>query len=392
MSSVVASLVHRISFNQVGAAFIVLAGLLGIQQILMHHINNYLMFSRPFFNLIEGKDLYLDYPNYYLDIYKYSPAFALLFAPLSLMPDEAGIVVWNMINAAVLITALKYFIKDDRLTVYALLIVLLEAVTSLQNLQSNCLLAGLIILTYTNLRKRNIVWAAVSVSLAAYIKIYGIAAAAFAIFFKERFRFGFVGLLSLLLLFLAPLLVLDLDVLILNYKSWMKVVGSSATRSQISVMGILQTWFGWTGSFRAVQAAGALIVVAPLAQAGKWKEHHFQQLYVASILMFVVLFNQMAESPTYVIALSGVAIWFLSFERPSALDIGLLVLVLLVTSLSSTDLFPKYLREHFVKPYTLKAVPVLLVWIKVQWQLWHAGDTVAYRAFSRSDPDDLTLS
>ena len=165
------SFIHRFSFKQISIAFIVLAALLGVQQVLLHHYNNYLMFSKPFFNLIEGKDLYLEYPNYYYDIYKYSPAFALLFAPFSMLPDAVGIVLWNMLNAIVFVIALKHFFKDDRLCIYALLIVLLEAITSLQNLQSNCLLSGLIILTYTNLKKKNIVWAALCVSFATYIKI-----------------------------------------------------------------------------------------------------------------------------------------------------------------------------------------------------------------------------
>ena len=147
----------------------------------------------------------------------------------------------------------------------------------------------------------------------------------------------------------------------------------------MSVMGILQTWFGWTGSYSKVQIIGFLLVITPLVQFKKWNENYFQQLYVASILMFVVLFNQMAESPTYIIPLAGVAIWFLSFKKASSLDIGLLIFVLFLTSLSSTDLFPKYVREHFVRPYTLKALPVLLVWIRLQWQLWVEKKSTKYR-------------
>ncbi len=378
------SFIHRFSFMQVAIAFIVLSGLLGLQQVLLHNINNYLMFSKPIFNLIYGKDLYIEYPEFYFDIYKYSPTFALLFAPFSILPDSVGIICWNLLNATVFVVAIKQLFKNDQLCIFAILIVLLEAITSLQNLQSNCLLSGLIILTYTNLKNKNIFWAALCVSLAFYIKIYGIAAMAFAIFFKEKFKFGFVSGLFLILLFLSPLLVLNYDSLLLNYKSWMSIVGVSATGSQMSVMGILHTWIGWEGSFSVIQITGFLLVITPLVQFNKWKENYFQQLYVASILMFVVLFNQMAESPTYIIPLAGVAIWFLSFEKASSLDIGLLIFVLLLTSLSSTDLFPKYVREHFVRPYTLKALPVLIVWLRVQYQLWFDQEGIRYRLFSRA--------
>jgi len=384
MNKKLTAFIHRFSFKQVGIAFIVLAALLGVQQILLHNINNYLMFSKPFFNLLQGKNLYLEYPLYYFDIYKYSPAFALLFAPLSLLSDNMGIILWNMLNATVFVLAIKHFFNNDRLCVYALLIVLLEAITSLQNLQSNCLLSGLIMLTYTHLLKRKFFQAALYVSLAAFIKIYGIAAMVLAIFFRERFKFGFASLFFLVVLFLSPLLLLNYDAFILNYKSWMEVVSISATGSQMSVMGLMQTWFGWQGSFRAVQLIGLFILLTPLVQVRYYTQIWFQQLFVASILMFVVLFNQMAESPTYIIPLAGVAIWFLSFNKPSSFDIALLLLVLLLTSLSSTDLFPRFVREQYVRPYTLKALPVLLVWIRLQWQLWFDKDAGRYKLFTQS--------
>lgn len=36
-----------------------------------------------------------------------------------------------------------------------------------------------------------------------------------------------------------------------------------------------------------------------------------------------------------------------------------------LTSLSPSDLFPKYLRDEFVRPYALKALPCAIIWIKL---------------------------
>jgi len=47
---------------------------------------------------MEGKDLYAPYPNEYWDLYKYSPTFALLMAPLALLPTLAGLAGWNLLN------------------------------------------------------------------------------------------------------------------------------------------------------------------------------------------------------------------------------------------------------------------------------------------------------
>ena len=97
--------IERFSFNQVSIVFILLSGVLALQQILLHHINNYLIFSKPFFNLLAGNDLYQEYPQFYYDTFKYSPAFALLFAPMSLLPDYIGPIIWNLLNETVFVIA-----------------------------------------------------------------------------------------------------------------------------------------------------------------------------------------------------------------------------------------------------------------------------------------------
>jgi hypothetical protein len=47
-----------------------------------------------------------------------------------------------------------------------------------------------------------------------------------------------------------------------------------------------------------------------------------------------------------------------------------LVLVIVVTVLSSSDLMPKALQRDLFDPYRLKTIPVLLVWVLTQIQLW----------------------
>jgi hypothetical protein len=88
----------------------------------------------------------------------------------------------------------------------------------------------------------------------------------------------------------------------------------------------------------------------------------------ASLLVWCVIFNHLAESPSFVIALCGVALWFVN-EKATPITIFLLALTLLLSSLSPTDLFPKYLREHYVIPYVLKGLPCVLVWIYMQYEL-----------------------
>jgi hypothetical protein len=84
--------------------------------------------------------------------------------------------------------------------------------------------------------------------------------------------------------------------------------------------------------------------------------------------MWMLIFNHKAESPTFIIAVTGIAIWFFSAAREKV-DVVLMVLVFILTCLSPTDLFPRSWRNDWVVPYSLKALPCVLVWIKINFDL-----------------------
>ncbi|MBK9763995.1 MAG: hypothetical protein IPO87_11685 [Flavobacteriales bacterium] len=77
-----------------------------------------------------------------------------------------------------------------------------------------------------------------------------------------------------------------------------------------------------------------------------------------------MIFNHKAESPTFVIAMTGVALWFVRSVK-NGVNIGLFVFAILFTTLSPTDIFPRPLREGLVVPFVLKGVPCILIWAKV---------------------------
>ena len=51
----------------------------------------------------------------------------------------------------------------------------------------------------------------------------------------------------------------------------------------------------------------------------------YQLLLLASTLIFVIIFSSSSESPTYIIAIAGVAIWFMNLERPVTLAGDILI-------------------------------------------------------------------
>jgi hypothetical protein len=68
------------------------------------------------------------------------------------------------------------------------------------------------------------------------------------------------------------------------------------------------------------------------------------------------------------LAISGVAIWFFG-QKSSPWRWVLLALALVFTQLSPTDIFPAAIRDQWVAPYVLKAVPCIAIWISITYEL-----------------------
>jgi hypothetical protein len=100
-----------------------------------------------------------------------------------------------------------------------------------------------------------------------------------------------------------------------------------------------------------------------------YKVEKFRLLLLSSVLIFTVIFSTGSESPTYIIAFMGFALWFVLIKKINYFHVFLLIFTLAVSSFSPSDLFPAYLREHFVKPYALKALPLVIVWLLIIYEM-----------------------
>jgi hypothetical protein len=339
------------------------------------HYNNYIIFTEAFHHLVLQEDLYSLYPEEHWDYYKYSPTFALFMGPFALLPDWMGLILWNLLNALILVYAvfgLQGLAKDNGWLIW---LVLVEMVTSLQNSQSNVLMAGLVIFAFNYQEKRQPALASLMLAFSIYVKLFSLAALSIGILTKQRFRFGLWWLLWMAILGIFPLMVVTPQHLIGQYQAWWQLLQDDHTLSLgLSVMGWLQTWFGVTVDKQMVVLAGAFLYLIPFSMFRWYSAQRFRLLILSSVLIWMVVFNHKAESPTFIIALSGVAIWFLVQSR-RWYDIVLFLLVIVFTSLSPTDIFPASLRQNLFEPYVLKAVPCILVWVRVNVEIFRQGGT-----------------
>ena len=332
--------------------------------------NNYLIFKTSFIHLVEYKDLYIEHLSDHIDYFKYSPSFAALMMPFAYVPDWIGLPCWNILNALVLASALVNLpYLENRVKSSMLAFALIETLTSLQNSQSNALIAGLIIWTFICLERKKIVWAALLVALSIYIKIFGMLGFILFLFYPNKWKAAAWSILWMILIGILPLAFISTQQLVYLYKSWGNLLSWDVNASVgLSVQGWLISWFGIDTPKNLVLGIGAIVLLLPLLNFKQWKFPIFRILYLSAILIWMVIFNHKAESPTFVIAFSGVVIWAFS-QKLNSFHKTLFIVCFVLCSLSPTDFFPLYLKQHFVKPFVLKAVPVIAIFVIIIHQI-----------------------
>lgn len=333
------------------------------------HYNNYIIFKQSFFHLINNTDLYILHPDKQWDLYKYSPTFALLMAPMALLPDWLGLLLWNALNVFVFFWALwKVPFEGERKRWLALAFILIELITSIQNSQSNALIAGMLIFAFLAMEKRQLAIASLLITGTVFIKLFGIVAFALLIFYPNKFKAVLYTIGWTIVLAALPLAVVSPSQLIAQYQSWLYMLQNDHSISWgFSVAGWLYTWFGIEMKSYNV-LIGAILLLLPLAKYKLYAEVKFRLFFLASLLIWVVIFNHKAESPTFIIAVSGIAIWFFS-QTVKFENLVLIVLALVFTILSPTDIFPRYIRNTYIAPYAVKAVPCIIIWVKIVYDM-----------------------
>lgn len=328
--------------------------------------NNYVIFKQSHFHLLNDSNLYRNYYSEHGDLYKYSPTFALFFGAFSYFPNLLGLTLWNVLNCIVFFLSIyKLPLLDNRKKLLLLLFCLIELMTAMQNEQSNALLAGLIILGFGMLEKKNYLLATLLIVGTVYIKLFGIVAFSLFLLYPKKWKLALYTLLWMIVLFVLPLIFIDFSSLKTQYQNWGVLLQSDHDASiGLSVIGFLKSWFNVEANKFYTVLTGALIFCLPLIRFRKYSHFLYRVLMLSSVLIWVIIFNHKAESSTFIIAISGIALWFYLSPK-SILNLVLLILAFIFISLSPTDIFPRSIRENYVIPYVLKAVPAIVIWLKI---------------------------
>ena len=353
--------------------------------------NNFLIFRWSFLNLASGHDMYAAQPQHHTDLYKYSPSFAVLFAPFALIPFSISLALWDALNALLLFFAVDRLLPRREAAI-ALALIYLEVLRSMQRSQSNSLVTALVILAFLAFERRRQLGAAISIAIGAAVKIFPLAALALAIFYARRMRFALLMVAAMVLVLALPLLVVSPAELAAQYQSWraieavdaLSVGGGGGGGLYGGVMQQLRLIFGVSWPNWPVQLAGTVLLMLPLARWRNWADASFRLRFLCALLVYMVIFNHQSESPSFVIAVTGIAIWFVTTPR-SWWHTTILVLTIIVVSISSTDITPKSWQQHFFVRYRLKTIPCTIAWLTMIWEL------LAFRRLESGEARELDV-
>jgi hypothetical protein len=235
------------------------------------------------------------------------------------MPDWLGLNLWNLLNSLVLLAAIYYLPKvNDYQKGLVSLIVLIELITSMQNHESNALIAGLLVFSFGLLERGKIFWATLPIMFSIFIKLFGIVGLILFVFYPQKWKSAIYLFTWALILLLLPLLIIDVTQYIKLLNSFFNMLKNDHDNSYgLSVMGWLHSWFKIDLSKNMVVLLGALIFLLPFYKIKLYKVFIFRYLILGSVLIWIVIFNHKAESPTFIIAMIGVALWY---NTPVILD------------------------------------------------------------------------
>ena len=355
--------------------WLVLAFVSGLKQYLIGSYNNYKIFAYVYHHTVQKLPLYVEYPSQYFDSNHYGPFFSVIIGLFAVLPDGVGIVLWNVFNTFLLTLGVFKLPVKESYKVAIAWIITNEMITALLSVQFNVGLTGLLLLGFVYLERQKFFYASVAILIGFLVKLYGIVILAFFVFMKQKMKFIGVFVLVAIVFFLAPLLITDFAFLKTSYIDWFHALiykssynESVSDMANISFMGFMKKVFGIQIHVLVAVAFGVMTLGLILLRKSQYDSMTFKLLLLSDLLLCLVLFNTNVESPTFIIAFVGVAIWFVLVEK-SNLNLFLFIFAMILTSFSPTDIFPKFLREQYVKPYALKVLPCIFIWIDITYRL-----------------------
>ena len=262
----------------------------------------------------RDRPLYADYGDLDLDLFRYSPTFAVAMTPLALLPDWLGGVLWNLLSIGVFLLALRRVVQDvlpgawppERMGLLIGL-TLVNSVRGIWSGQNNTLLMACVLLACSAIARRRFWVAAVLLAAAAFIKVWPLAlvmllAVRWPWALGARFLAAAAGLAAM------PFLTRPWPMVVEQYGRWWAMLRDT---QWVRWGGYRDAWTVLEGTgmhvepaaYRAMQLAGAAVVLGGCLW--QWLRNRSEREWLTAVLgawlAWQMLFGPGTERLTYMV-------------------------------------------------------------------------------------------
>jgi hypothetical protein len=345
-----------------------------------HAYNNFIIFRQSFFHLRNETNLYLAYVTQYWDHYYYSPSFAALVVPFTLLPVAFSMFAWGIFDAAVLYYAIRQLPINHKKQNFILLLSANEMMNATSNLQSNGIMAATISLSFVYIIKQQESRSTLMMLLGFFVKLYSITGLAFFFFSANKKRFILSFIFWLIVLLLCPLIFTSPAFLIQCYKDWMAALSLKSNFDitvsmyhnmvDITLQGMIKRIFNLPALNKWFIILPGLLVFGAQYLFYKHFSNAIYRLYMlCSVLLCIIVFNTGTESPTYIIGVPAICLWYVLQQKTKWNNV-LFIVAIFFSSFSYSDIFTPWVRTHIMMPYALKALGCFIIWVVIAVQIF----------------------
>jgi hypothetical protein len=342
--------------------------------------NNFIIFKQSFFHLKNHTNLYLEYVNEYKDHYYYSPSFPVFVIPFAFLPNLIAPFAWGFFDAGILYYAIRQLPIKAKFQNFILLLSANEMMNASSNLQSNGIMAATIILSFVYVLKQKESSSVLMMLIGFFIKLYSITGLAFFFFSKNKIKFILYFIVWAIVIICLPLLVTSPANLLQCYRDWFAAlslksnfditVSMHQNMVDITLQGMVKRIFNLPNLVKWYFIIPALIVFGAQYLFYNYFKNPVYQLYIlCSVLLFIIVFNTGTESPTYIIGVPAICLWYTLQEKTKWMN-AIFIIAIFFSSFSYSDILTPWVRTHIMMPYALKALGCFLVWVVIAIQIF----------------------
>lgn len=340
--------------------------------------NNYIVFTTAANNLIQKQSPYGHEPE--LDYFKYSPLAGLIILPFTWMGQNAGLFLFLFIQFLLFIwgfwrwghAAGFHLEKSVGLMAVAFFSVIFDTSVSIQAIQVNAAIFGLMLLGCAQYAEGRYIKSGLIISLATNLKLFPFTLGLCLLTgLKKRYWLAFWG--GLLLWLALPSLIIGPKFNIVAIREWIRLITWDMTRkvSMLDIGGFLEFHFGISRDIRNILApiVGIIIGLGVFYLFQRKRDKLVYRFLIPFCGLYILLFSYLSESPTSVLATTG--IFLIGVEAVKAGRYAwifrvLWVLSLILIPLFHSDLVPRAWAQ-WGRGFRIKTVGYIFVTLVNTW-------------------------